>query len=211
MEQRQSKGYFEKVANEWDNMQQTFFSDSARNKAFAIANIQKGDIIADVGAGTGYITEGLIGKSVKVIAVDQSSSMLKEMQNKFLKYDTIEYRVGDSANLPIKESEVNFAFANMYLHHVDNPEKSIKEMARIIKKGGKLIITDLDEHTHEFLRTEQYDKWLGFNRDDIKKWFELAGLKNVVVDCVGDKCCADSECKQTDRAEISIFIGYGEK
>lgn len=211
MEQRQSKGYFEKVANEWDDLQQTFFSDSARNKAFAVANIKRGDTIADVGAGTGYITEGLIDKGVKVIAVDQSLLMLKEMQSKFSKYDTIDYRVGDSENLPINESEVDFAFANMYLHHVDNPEKSIKEMTRIIKKGGKLLITDLDEHSHEFLRTEQYDKWLGFKRDDIKKWFELAGLKNVVVDCVGDKCCADSECKQTDRAEISIFIGYGEK
>jgi C_GCAxxG_C_C family probable redox protein len=174
MEQRQSKGYFEKVANEWDNMQQTFFSDSARNKAFEIANIKKGDTIADIGAGTGYITEGLIDKGVNVIAVDQSLSMLKEMQNKFSKFDIIDYRVGDSENLPIKESEVDFAFANMYLHHVDNPEKSIKEMTRIIKKGGKLFITDLDEHTHEFLRTEQYDKWLGFNRDNIKKWFELA-------------------------------------
>ncbi|MFO7658745.1 MAG: methyltransferase domain-containing protein [Bacteroidales bacterium] len=104
-----------------------------------------------------------------------------------------------------------YAFANMYLHHVDNPEKAIKEMSRIIKKGGKLIITDLDKHTYEFLRTEQYNKWLGFNRNDIMRWFESAGLKNIVLDCVGDNCCADSQCKQTERAEISIFIGYGEK
>jgi SAM-dependent methyltransferase len=97
----------------------------------------------------------------------------------------------------------------MYLHHVENPEKAINEMSRILKQGGKLFITDLDKHNHEFLRTEQYDKWLGFNRNDIKKWFESAGLKNVVVDCVGAKCCADSESKNTERAEISIFIGYG--
>lgn len=211
MEQRESKGYFEKVADKWDNMQASFFSDSARKRAFEIAKIQSKDTIADIGAGTGYITEGLIDKNVKVIAVDQSPSMLKEMQKKFSNIDTIDYRVGDSENLPIKDSEVNYVFANMYLHHVDNPEKSIIEMARILKTGGKLIITDLDEHTNEFLRTEQFDKWLGFNREDIKKWFESAGLKNIVVDCVGDKCCADSKCKQTDRAEISIFIGYGEK
>lgn len=211
MEQRESKGYFEKVANEWDNMQQNFFSDSSRNKAFEIANIQCGDIIVDVGAGTGYITEGLIQKGVKVIAVDQSPSMLKEMQRKFPDTDNIEYRVGDAENLPINDSDVNAAFANMYLHHVDNPEKAIKEMSRILKKGGKLIITDLDKHTHEFLRTEQYDKWLGFDRNDVNRWFASAGLKNIVVDCVGDNCCADSQCKQTERAEISIFIAHGEK
>jgi C_GCAxxG_C_C family probable redox protein len=211
MEQRESKGYFEKVADQWDNMQESFFSDSARKKAFEIANIKSGDIIADIGAGTGYITEGLINNDVKVIAVDQSPSMLKEMKKKFSTFENIDYRVGDSENLPIKDFEADYAFANMYLHHVDHPEKSIKEMARILKNGGKLFVMDLDEHTHEFLRTEQFDKWLGFKRNDIKKWFESAGLKNIVVDCVGDKCCADSESKKTERAEISIFIGYGEK
>ena len=211
MKKIESKGYFEKVASKWDNMKESFFSDSARKKAFEIAKIKKDDTIADIGAGTGYITEGLIEKNVKVIAVDQSPSMLKEMQKKFSTYTNIDYRVGDSENLPVKDFEVDYVFANMYLHHVDNPEKSIKEMVRILKNGGKLFITDLDEHTHEFLRTEQYDKWLGFKRNDVKKWFESSGLKNVVVDCVGDKCCADSKNKQTERAEISIFIGYGEK
>jgi ubiquinone/menaquinone biosynthesis C-methylase UbiE len=211
MEKKESKRYFEKVANNWDNMQESFFSDSAREKAFEIANLKSGDIIADIGAGTGYITGGIDNTEVKVIAVDQSPSMLKEMQNKFSKRGNIEFRVGNSDNLPITDSEVNFTFANMYLHHVDNPEMAINEMARIIKKGGKLIITDLDKHTHEFLKTEQYDKWLGFDRDDIKKWFESAGLKNIVLDCVGGNCCADSQCQQTETAEISIFIGYGEK
>jgi ubiquinone/menaquinone biosynthesis C-methylase UbiE len=192
-------------------MQESFFSNSARNKAFEIAMLKSGDIIADIGAGTGYITEGLITKDVKVFAIDQSPSMLKEMQRKFPNADNIEYRVGVADNLPINDSVVNVAFANMYLHHVDNPERAIKEMSRILKNEGKLIITDLDKHTHEFLKTEQYDKWLGFDRNDLKKWFELAGLKNIVVDCVGDNCCADSQCKQTDRAEISIFIAYGEK
>jgi len=50
MEQRESKGYFEKVAGKWDNMQESFFSDSARKKAFEMANIKKDDIIADIGA-----------------------------------------------------------------------------------------------------------------------------------------------------------------
>lgn len=206
-----SKEYFNKVASEWTNMQKSFFSDSSRKKAFEFAKIKNGDIIADIGAGTGYITEGLLGMDVKIIAVDQSASMLEVMQNKFAKYNFIEYRVGDSENLPIQDSSVDFAFANMYLHHVENPAKSIIEMARILKKGGKLFVMDMDEHTHTFLQLEQFDKWLGFKRSDILHWFEFAGLKNVRVDCVGDKCCANSTCTQTDRAEISIFIGYGEK
>jgi C_GCAxxG_C_C family probable redox protein len=210
MKYKESYHYFEKVAKDWDRMQKSFFSDSSRKKIFALANISNGDTIADIGAGTGYITEGLLDKSVNIIAVDESEAMLNEMKKK-LGSTNIEYRLGESENLPLNNEEVSFAFANMYLHHVDNPGKSIKEMTRVMKKGGKLIITDMDEHGFDFLRTEQMDKWLGFKRDDIKQWFEEAGLLNVSVDCVGEKCCTDSEYEKDTRAEISIFIAYGEK
>jgi len=48
----------------------------------------------------------------------------------------------------------------MYLHHVEDPPAAIKEMVRILKPGGKIVITDADEHNYEFLRTEQQDRWL---------------------------------------------------
>lgn len=83
-------------------------------------------------------------------------------------------------------------------------------MERILKPGGKLVITDLDEHNFEFLKTEQYDVWMGFDRKNITKWFEDAGLKNVTINCVGSNCCADSKCGCA-KASISIFVAYGEK
>jgi ubiquinone/menaquinone biosynthesis C-methylase UbiE len=60
----------------------------------------------------------------------------------------------------------------MYLHHVELPSEAIKEMVRILKPGGKLVVTDLDEHAFEFLKEEHHDKWMGFRRDDIERWFK---------------------------------------
>ena len=54
-------------------------------------------------------------------------------------------------------------------------------MARALKPGGTLVITDADSHTHEWLRTEQHDRWLGFARADISRWFQDAGLEEVAV------------------------------
>ena len=68
----------------------------------------------------------------------------------------------------------------------------------------------MDEHQFDFLRTEQFDRWMGFKREDIDRWFRAAGLKNVVVDCVGENCCADSE-SGADHATVSIFVASGEK
>ena len=91
-----SKDYFDRVAQDWDEMRESFFSDEVRIKAFSIAAVQKGKIAADIGAGTGFISEGLIQKGLQVIAVDQSETILKEMKRKFAAIETIDYRVGQA-------------------------------------------------------------------------------------------------------------------
>lgn len=205
-----SKKYFERVASQWDEMRQGFFTESVREKAFAVAGVESGKIAADIGAGTGFVTEGLIRKGLKVMAVDQSDAMLKEMRKRFAGVESIEYLVGESEKLPLPDESVDYAFANMYLHHVESPLKSIKEMRRILKPGGKLVITDMDKHTFEFLKREHHDRWMGFERQDVRRWFEEAGLKNVVVDCTEETCCAQPECGE-EIARVSVFVASGEK
>jgi C_GCAxxG_C_C family probable redox protein len=210
-EKGNSKGYFDDVAVKWNDLRENFFSENVRQKAYSYTNLTKDTIVADIGAGSGFMTEGLVGKGLSVIAVDQSELMLQEM-HKRLK-DTglkIYYRVGEAHQLPIERDSVDYVFANMYLHHVNNPLESILEMQRILKNGGKLIITDLDEHTYEFLRIEQYDRWMGFKRADIKEWFSKAEFKNIIVDCIGENCCSTSHSTE-QKAKISIFVAVGEK
>jgi len=205
-----SKQYFDNVASQWDQMRQDFFSEAVRKKALTVAGVQSGKIAADIGAGTGFMTEGLLLAGLRVIAVDQSDAMLEEMRKKFAGAEGIDYRVGEAENLPVSDERVDYVFANMYLHHVESPSYAIKEMVRILRSGGKLVITDLDEHSHEFLRTEQHDRWLGFKRQDIEQWLTDAGLKDVLVDCVGEDYCAQSSCGH-ESASVSIFIAVGTK
>jgi ubiquinone/menaquinone biosynthesis C-methylase UbiE len=205
-----SKDYFDQVATAWDTMRSQFFPDAVREKAVAAAGVRPGTIAADLGAGSGFVTEELLKHGVRVIAVDQSEHMLQQMREKFGAEAPIDYRAGEAEQLPLDDSAVDYSFANMYLHHVEQPATAIKEMVRIVKPGGRVAITDLDEHTFEFLVTEQHDRWMGFKREDIQRWFEEAGLKNVSVVSANATCCSDSECK-TVRAEVSIFLAVGVK
>lgn len=205
-----SKEYFKEVASEWDAMRQDFFSDSLREKAIALANPAPLSLAADIGAGTGFITEGLLKKGIHTIAIDQSPEMLEELKKKFMDSALIDCRLGESQELPANDNAVDYVFANMYLHHVPSPADAIKEMVRILKPEGKLIITDLDEHNFHFLIEEQHDRWMGFQRDDIKRWFSEAGLEAVQVDCAGENCCAES-CADSTKASVNIFIASGVK
>jgi ubiquinone/menaquinone biosynthesis C-methylase UbiE len=202
-----SKKYFDEVAPAWDVMRQEFFPDRVREQALGVAGVTAGQLAADIGAGTGFVTEALLRAGLSVIAVDQSGEMLETMAKKF---PDVDCRLGSSEQLPIEDVSVDYVFANMYLHHVERPPEAITEMARTLKPGGKLIITDLDTHDFEFLRDEQHDRWLGFEREDVRSWFDAAGLTEISLDCVGDNCCADSTTGRA-RAEISIFIAQGTK
>jgi len=109
---------------------------------------------------------------------------------------------------------VDAVFANMYLHHCPDPAAAIVEMVRVLKPGGRLMLTDLDTHSHEWMRREMADEWLGFDRGQVWEWLRAAGLVNVIVDCTGTSCCAESqspaEVDPEDRqAEISVFLATG--
>ena len=205
-----SKDYFEKIAGAWDEMRQGFFPESVRDAAYKAAGVRHGQTAADIGAGTGFITEGLVHRGVKVLAVDQSPAMLERMREKFGSNGEVDYRTGESSNIPVTNDIVDAVFANMYLHHVESPLDAIREMVRILKPGGILVITDLDTHSHEFLVNEQHDRWMGFEREDVKAWFKAAGLQDILIDCIGDNCCASSVTTD-DEVQVSIFIATGKK
>ena len=205
-----SKAYFDKVAGDWSTMRKAFFSESIREKAFAVAGLESGKTAADIGAGTGFISGGLIDAGVRVIAVDQSAAMLAELKKQLGPDSAVDCRQGTAERLPIEDEQVDYVFANMYIHHVERPPAALKEMSRILRPGGRLVITDLDEHEFEFLRREHHDRWMGFKREDFKTWLQTAGLIHINVENAGGNCCATS-CDTSVQAAASIFVASGEK
>jgi ubiquinone/menaquinone biosynthesis C-methylase UbiE len=205
-----SKEYFDDVAAKWDEMRTAFFSEAVRDKALSVAGVRSGELAADLGAGTGFITEALLNKGLKVIAVDQSPEMLKQLESKLHQDDSVDCRLGGADSLPLADGEVDYVFANMYLHHVESPLQAVKEIARVLRPGGVMAITDLDEHDHQFLLTEHHDRWPGFTRNEVQHWLAEAGFEESTIESAEETCCATSECGSTD-ASISIFLACGRK
>jgi len=65
------------------------------------------------------------------------------------------------------------------LHFLADPGRAIGEAARVLKRGGRLVIVDFAPHQLEFLREEHAHRRLGFADAEIKEWCDAAGISPV--------------------------------
>ncbi len=201
-----SSAYFASVAGQWDELRRGYFGPEVREAAIAKAYLRPEMAAADIGAGTGFISEALAPLVRRVYAVDASAEMLETARRNLAAFTNIEYHHAEGERLPFPDESLDAVFANMYLHHTADPLAAIREMARVLRPGGRLVITDMDAHEHAWLKEEMADVWLGFPRGQVRAWFEEAGLVNVVVDCTGQSCCAAPAEAERDEARISVFV-----
>ena len=203
-----TREYFDQVADQWDDMRRRFFGEGVRRASIAAAKVGPGSVGAEGGTGTGFLAALALDAGARVIGIDISDGMLAQVTSRFAGRP-FEARSGDTAALPLEQGEVDAVLANMVLHHAEDPPSAIREMARGLKPGGRLVITDADTHTHEWLREEQHDRWLGFDRGEVARWFEAAGLEQVAVGSTEEICSPTSN--SGTQAAITIFIASGVK
>ncbi|HYY92103.1 MAG TPA: methyltransferase domain-containing protein [Candidatus Dormibacteraeota bacterium] len=203
---REVKEYFEQVSSQWDTLRQGFYGDEVRETVLAAARILPEHTVLDVGAGTGFLTEGASRKARRVIALDFSESMLAEARSKL--GVNVEFKIGNAERIPLPDKSVDSVIGNMILHHCPNPEVAVKEMTRVLVPGGRLVLADLQGHNVESLRKEHADLWLGFEVEEVMAFLSKAGLEDVSVEAL-NSCC--SETKESGQIKIPMFLATGHK
>lgn len=203
-----TREYFDTVSDRWEEISRGFFGEGVRQAAIRAAELAAGARVADVGTGSGFLAAAALAAGARVIGIDSSPRMIEHVQSRFAG-QAFEGRCADIESLPLDDNELDAILANMVLHHAPDPPRAIREMARALKPNGRLVITDADTHTHEWLRAGQHDRWLGFDRRDVKRWFHDANLAQVVVVDTNEVCSPTAECGS--KAAISIFLACGRK
>lgn len=93
--------------------------------------------VLDIGCGNGKSTAHLVGETV--IGLDLSESQMVRAKSRFKKAHFI---VGDAEKLPFRTNSFDLVVAINLLHHINNPDKVLKECHRVLKRGGKLLTVD---------------------------------------------------------------------
>lgn len=172
-----ARDFFDAVGPEWDALRKIFNDDALRARAISRL-IEPGMTVADIGTGTGILATELCQLGLRVIAIDHSSRMLDAAKNKLeTEHLTgVEFRQGEVGNLPLEDAEVDAALAHMVLRYLPSPGEAIREMARVVKPGGAVVVVDFVRHEHEWMRQELGVAWLGFELGEVEQWFGDANL-----------------------------------
>lgn len=109
-----------------------------------------GQKVLDLAAGTGTSSEPYADAGVDVVACDFSEGMLEVGRRR---RPDINFVQGDAMNLPFEDNTFDAATISFGLRNVQDPDKAMREMLRVTKPGGRLVIAEFSDPTFAPFRT----------------------------------------------------------
>ena len=126
-------------------------------------DIRDGMTVLEIGCGTGSIWIGheeIVSGCGKLILTDLSEGMLEAAEKNLGERENMEYRKADIQSLPFMDESFDVVIANSMLYHVPDIEKGLREVRRVLKKGGVFYCATYGEHNFT---------------DRLAQWFKLGG------------------------------------
>jgi MPBQ/MSBQ methyltransferase len=158
-----------------------FWTEAMRDRALALARLDRPDLtVADVGAGTGFTTEGIVAavRPEHVTMVDQSPHQLARARRKPA-LAAAQKRLGDAEALPLETDSVDRYVSAGSIEYWPDPQRAIAEAYRVLRPGGVALVIGPLRRTHPLARALS-DAWMLFPDDDeYTAWMERAGFTDL--------------------------------
>ncbi|MGB7101184.1 MAG: metalloregulator ArsR/SmtB family transcription factor [Xanthobacteraceae bacterium] len=177
-----AQNYFRRHAAEWDRIRKLHVAEAAVEEAICTAlDDAPMRSLLDLGTGTGRMLELFAGKIERGLGLDLSLDMLalarEHLDRAGLKNCSVRY--GDIYDLALPRDSFDVVIIHQVLHFLDDSGRAIREAARVLRPGGRLLVIDIAPHDLEFLRDVLAHRRLGFAAETVTQWLEAAGLDFV--------------------------------
>lgn len=175
-----ARAFFAGAAAQWEQLRAEFYGARFQFEAL-LALLPRTWTVADLGCGTGTTMAQLAPHVGKVIGVDSSSAMLSAAQRRLAGVVNAELRQGELESLPVESSSIDGALMILALSYLPDPLPALKEMARVLKPGGRAVVVDLLPHDRDDFRRRMEQTGLGFSESELAGLLRSAGLSGATV------------------------------
>jgi SAM-dependent methyltransferase len=142
------------AANPW-------VSDGERiRRLVAAAHLSGKECVLDIATGPGYIAEAFAGAAREVVGVDLTDAMLAIARERTRErgVPNVSFRAADAQNLPFENGAFDVVVCRLALHHLQKPLEVLREMARVCRAGGTVLVEDI--YASELPERAAYqDRW----------------------------------------------------
>jgi ubiquinone/menaquinone biosynthesis C-methylase UbiE/Fe2+ or Zn2+ uptake regulation protein len=178
-----AQAYFRAHAAEWDRIRKLHVADEAVEEAIRAALADKPfRSLLDLGTGTGRMLEMFGPMIERGLGLDLSLDMLLLARDRLERAGlrNCSVRQGDIYDLPLANDSFDVVILHQVLHFLDDGARAIREAARVLRPGGRLLVVDFAPHEQEFLREQFAHRRLGFAPDTVTQWITSSGLEPVM-------------------------------
>ena len=175
-------GYFSANAGSWDDLRGLHVSEAAVERAVLDAiGEARVEAALDLGTGTGRMLELIAPRVGRAIGLDTNRDMLALARSNLSRagVSNVQVRQGDIFAPPTPAGAFDLVIVHQVLHFLDDGQRAIREAARALRAGGRLIVVDFAPHAIEGLREDHAHRRLGFAPETMEAWFRAAGLDPV--------------------------------
>jgi len=157
---------FDEIAPRYDLLNDVLSFQMHRSwRTFAVrcAALTAGDSALDVCTGTGDLAVALrerVGERGRVVGIDFSAAMLEAGTDKFDLHG-IERRQADATELPYSDGEFDAATVGFGIRNVGSPIAAVREMARVVRPGGRVVILEFSQPSGAFKSLyDLHSRWI---------------------------------------------------
>lgn len=172
---RDSRGFFGAVRGRWDALR-----DQLYGRDFwlpTLLAVLPGDrLVADLGCGTGEAVATLAPVVRRAIGVDREPGMIEAARSRCEGLSNVDLRLGDLDALPLADGEVDAALVMLVLHHAPDPSAALREAARVVRPGGRLVLLDMVAHDRVEWAASMGHAQLGFAPEGVASLARDAGV-----------------------------------
>ena len=109
-----------------------------------LAEVEPGQRALDVATAAGHTALALAQRGARVLGLDLTPEMLDVARRLAAErgLTDVEFGLGDAETLPLDDRSFDRVVCRIALHHFPNPAQATREMARVLKPGGRLVLVD---------------------------------------------------------------------